>query len=250
MSPRMSPRQVKGTIWLKGLVVRTVGPDWLRSPKRTGRCRALEHSADSSFRFSTRGARLLVRPQDRRCRAFQPCSCPRPNLADARRAGRAAPHHRAAYPPPCRRESNSVYEGRRPASFQPFREFKAGWITTATSPIGRRGVADRPEPLRLFDPRPHEDDPSRCGTVWQPSQNGTPPPASCNETVVDHEGPDPAGVLRVIAGAAKALLDARFDLDAAVDAARLAGCSWRQIGFVAGRPYQTLHRRHRQGGET
>jgi hypothetical protein len=44
------------------------------------------------------------------------------------------------------------------------------------------------------------------------------------------------------------VLDAHRDLDAAIDAARLAGFSWRQIGTVAGVPYQTLHRRH--GRET
>jgi hypothetical protein len=53
-------------------------------------------------------------------------------------------------------------------------------------------------------------------------------------------------LLRVIADAATMVRNADLRLDAAIQAARVAGCSWREIGIAAGVPYQTLHRRHRK----
>ncbi len=51
-----------------------------------------------------------------------------------------------------------------------------------------------------------------------------------------------------IADAARMVANADHQLLAAIGAARVACISWREIGTAAGIPYQTLHRRHHQGG--
>jgi hypothetical protein len=56
--------------------------------------------------------------------------------------------------------------------------------------------------------------------------------------------------LQLVAEEATMVMNANDRLEAAIEAARRAGVSWRQIGIAAGVPYQTLHRRHRQGGRT
>ena len=110
-------------------------------------------------------------------------------------------------------------------------------------------MEDRLEALRLFDldlPQPVK---SEIETPKCPSQIETPPPLSDIET----DGPeaeDSAHQLRMVAEAATMVVNANDRLEAAIEAARMAGFSWRQIGIAAGVPYQTLHRRHRQGGRT
>ncbi len=109
---------------------------------------------------------------------------------------------------------------------------------------------DRLESLRLFDPdlprmvKSRIETPKKC-----PSQIKTPPPLSRIETD-NPKVEDPAHQLRVVAEEATMVVNANDRLEGAIDAARMAGVSWRQIGTAAGVPYQTLHRRHRQGGRT
>jgi helix-turn-helix, Psq domain len=110
-------------------------------------------------------------------------------------------------------------------------------------------VEDRLEPLRLFDldlPQPVE---SQVETPKRPSQIETPSPLSEIETD-NPEVDDSARQLQVVAEGATMVVNAHDRLEAAIEAARRAGVSWRQIGIAAGVPYQTLHRRHRQGGRT
>jgi hypothetical protein len=116
-------------------------------------------------------------------------------------------------------------------------------------PTKASGVEDRLDPLRLFDldlPQPVK---SHVETPKCPSQIETPPPLSEIETE-DPEVEDLADQLRVIADEATMVVKANDRLEAAIEAARRAGVSWRQIGIAAGVPYQTLQRRHRQGGRT
>jgi len=54
-------------------------------------------------------------------------------------------------------------------------------------------------------------------------------------------------LLHTIADSSTMMKKAREQFDAAVEAARVAGLSWRQIGIAASVPYQTLHRQFRQG---
>jgi DNA-directed RNA polymerase specialized sigma24 family protein len=110
-------------------------------------------------------------------------------------------------------------------------------------------VEGRPEPLRLFDLDLPQPVGSQIEAPKCPSQTETPPPLSEIETD-DPEVEDRAHQLQVVAEEATMVMDARRRLEAAIEAARFAGRSWRQIGIAAGVPYQTLHRRHRQGGRT
>lgn len=110
-------------------------------------------------------------------------------------------------------------------------------------------MEDRLEPLRLFDLDPTQPVKSQFETPKCVSQIETPLPLSDIETD-DPEVEDPAHQLRVVAEEATMVVNANDRLEAAIDAARMAGVSWRQIGIAAGVPYQTLHRRHRQGGRT
>lgn len=110
-------------------------------------------------------------------------------------------------------------------------------------------MEDRLEPPRLFDldlPQPVK---SQIETPKCPSQIETRPPLSEIETA-NPEVDNSANQLRVIAEEATMVVNANDRLEAAIEAARRAGFSWRQIGIAAGVPYQTLHRRHRQGGGT
>ncbi len=108
---------------------------------------------------------------------------------------------------------------------------------------------DRPEPLRLFDPSRSNGGPSQYETPSRQSQFETPPPLSRIGTCAE-ELPDSSGLLRAVADAADEVAAARLQLDVAIEAARVAGCSWRQIGTAAGVAYQSLHRRHRKRGAT
>ena len=110
-------------------------------------------------------------------------------------------------------------------------------------------MEDRLEPLRLFDLDPTQPVKSQIETPKCPSQIETPPPLSEIETD-NPEVEDAVHQLRVVAEQATMVVNAHDRLDAAIEAARMAGGSWRQIGIAAGVPYQTLHRRHRQGGRT
>lgn len=110
-------------------------------------------------------------------------------------------------------------------------------------------MEDRLESPRLFDldlPQPVK---SQIETPKCPSQIETPPPLSEIGTD-DPEVEDSANQLRVVAQEATMVVNAQDRLEAAIEAARRAGISWRHIGIAAGVPYQTLHRRHRQGGRT
>lgn len=110
-------------------------------------------------------------------------------------------------------------------------------------------MEDRLEQRRLFDldlPQPVK---SQIETPKCPSQIETPPPLSEIETD-NPEVEDAVHQLRVVAEEVTMVMNAHDRLDAAIEAARRAGVSWRQIGIAAGIPYQTLHRRHRQGGRT
>ena len=106
-------------------------------------------------------------------------------------------------------------------------------------------MADRPETLRLFDLGPQEVMPasSRPETTRvsrsempEPSQSVTGPQGNAGM-----ENP-----LRAIGEAATMVTNADRQLAAAIQAARAAGRSWREIGIAAGVPYQTLHRRYRK----
>lgn len=106
-------------------------------------------------------------------------------------------------------------------------------------------VTDKPEQLQLLDPSRRTDRPSHNETPARPSRSETSPPLSQIETggqEVPHS-PDP---LQAIADAATSVADAHGRLDVAIEAACVAGCSWREIGTAAGVAYQGLHRRHRQ----
>src|SRR2546425_537697 len=107
-------------------------------------------------------------------------------------------------------------------------------------------MADRPEPLRLFDPDPaagaHASQPE---TTTQPSRSETQTPSSRPDT--DDRRPDHE-LLRAAAESAKLESNARMRLDTAVETARAAGHSWRALGIATGIPHQTLHRRSRQAG--
>jgi hypothetical protein len=114
-------------------------------------------------------------------------------------------------------------------------------------------VAGRLEHLQLFDPsQPNLDlshyETSTRRSQYEPSSPSsrfeTPPPLSRTETC-EAELLDPPGLLQAIADAAASVAAARRQLDAAIEAARIAGVSWRQIGAAAGVAYQSLHRRHR-----
>ena len=106
-------------------------------------------------------------------------------------------------------------------------------------------VADRPEQLQLLDPYLLNLDSSQCETPARPSRSETPPPLSQFETGAQ-EVPDSPGLLQAIVDAATSVSAAHGRLDVAIEAARVAGCSWREIGAAAGASYQSLHRRHRQ----
>jgi len=110
-------------------------------------------------------------------------------------------------------------------------------------------VEDRLEPPRLFDLDIRQPVKSQIETPKCPSQIETRPPLSEIETD-EPELEDSAHQLRVIAEEATMVVNAHDRLEAAIEAARRAGVSWREIGIAAGVPYQTLHRRHRQGGRT
>lgn len=110
-------------------------------------------------------------------------------------------------------------------------------------------MEDRLEPPRLFDPDLPRPVKSEVETAKCASQIETPPPLSEIETG-EPEVDDAADQLRVIAEEATMVVNAHDRLEAAIEAARRAGFSWRQIGIAAGVPYQTLQRRHRQGGRT
>jgi ribosome modulation factor len=110
-------------------------------------------------------------------------------------------------------------------------------------------VEDRLEPLRLFDldlPQPTK---SQVETLQCPSQIETPERLSEIETD-NPKVEDPAHQLQLVAEEATMVVNANDRLEAAIEAARRAGISWRQIGIAAGVPYQTLHRQHWQGGRT
>jgi hypothetical protein len=64
------------------------------------------------------------------------------------------------------------------------------------------------------------------------------------------ELPESSGLLRAVADANEEVAAAHLKLDVAIEAARVAGCTWRQIGTAAGVAYQSLHRRHRKRGGT
>ena len=108
-------------------------------------------------------------------------------------------------------------------------------------------MEDRLEPLRLFDPRLPLPNRSGIETAQRLSEIETTPSLSEIETDSPGAG-DRDDELHLIAQTAILVVSANRRLDAAIEAARLAGCTWRQIGTAAGVPYQTLHRRHRQGG--
>jgi hypothetical protein len=116
-------------------------------------------------------------------------------------------------------------------------------------PTGAFGAADRPQQSQLFDPSRLKGDASRSETPSRASRSETPPPSSRIETRGE-DAPDSPGLLQAIAEAAALVADAQRRLDAAIEAARAAGCSWRQIGTAAGAAYQSLHRRRRQGPAT
>jgi hypothetical protein len=106
-------------------------------------------------------------------------------------------------------------------------------------------VADRPEQLQLLDPYLLNLDPSQCATPARPSRSETLPPLSQIGTG-GQEVPNSPGLLQAITDAATLVAASQGRLDVAIEAARVAGCSWREIGAAAGVAYQSLHRRHRQ----
>jgi DNA-directed RNA polymerase specialized sigma24 family protein len=87
-------------------------------------------------------------------------------------------------------------------------------------------VTAAPEPLRLFA-----------------AEDRTPPGAG-SETPAELTRSQAQGEL---VQAARQLTVAHARFAKAVVAARHAGYSWRDIGMIAGFPYQTLHRRFRPG---
>jgi hypothetical protein len=126
---------------------------------------------------------------------------------------------------------------------------RRGSTGIATIPTRAFGVEDRLASPRLFDPDLYRPVKSQFETPKCPSQIETPPPLSEIETD-NPEVEDSAYQLQVVAEEATMVVNAHDRLEAAIQAARRAGVSWRQIGIAAGVPYQTLHRRHRQGGRT
>jgi hypothetical protein len=104
-------------------------------------------------------------------------------------------------------------------------------------------VADQPESLRLFD---LDSDSASLTETTESYRFKTPPTESRIETPARECAPE--NLLRAVAEAATMVRNANRQLDAAIEAARAACLSWREIGIAAGIPYQTLHRRHHQGG--
>ncbi len=104
-------------------------------------------------------------------------------------------------------------------------------------------MAVQPESLRLFD---LDGCPASLTETAESSRFKTPPTKSRIETQ-DRELA-PKNLVRAVAEAATIVTNANRQFDAAIEAARVACISWREIGIAAGIPYQTLHRRHHQGG--
>jgi hypothetical protein len=108
-------------------------------------------------------------------------------------------------------------------------------------------MADRPEPLRLFDPDPQGDETRssqpKTGAELSPSETRQVPSRSETRSNWQEGQENP---LHAVAEAATMVGNADRHLDAAIEAARAAGRSWREIGIASGVPYQTLHRRHRK----
>jgi hypothetical protein len=114
-------------------------------------------------------------------------------------------------------------------------------------------MADRPEPLRLFDldwapptqvsarRTAQTKPPSRIQTRRIPSVSQTEAPPVPKPDTDDQ-------VLQVLAERARLVAETRRHLDEAIDAARAAGHSWRTIGIRTGIPHQTLHQRSQQTG--
>ena len=107
-------------------------------------------------------------------------------------------------------------------------------------------MAGPPEPRRLFE--------VGAELVGLASPSETNKAASRNETsrlpcpneTRDKVGPErdtDVEVLHRVAEGATLLAETQRQFDAAINAARAAGHSWRTIGILAGIPYQTLHRR-------
>lgn len=143
--------------------------------------------------------------------------------------------------------------------------------STATGGARADTIADRPEPLRLFDLADNaEGDASEPETARRPSRNETLSRASRTERTArpsdpetrpgpshlqtasrkDETAPITAEFLRQAADAATMEEIAQQALAGAVVAARDAGHSWRAIGIATGIPHQnqTLHRQARARG--
>jgi len=110
-------------------------------------------------------------------------------------------------------------------------------------------VTGGPEPLRPFDPDGEEPAAraraSSTATPAVPSTVETPPCSTGDAS-------ERTDLLRYVAEAARMEASAREGFDAAVEAARAAGHSWRTLGIATGIPHQTLHRRsqHDRSGRT
>lgn len=119
-------------------------------------------------------------------------------------------------------------------------------------------MARRLEHPQLFDPSQPNLDLSPDETSTRASQNETsssssrfetPPALSRIETFGEGIS-DSQGLLQAIEDAAELVAAAHAQLDVAIEAARVAGVSWRHIGTAAGVAFQSLHRRHRKRGAT
>jgi hypothetical protein len=119
-------------------------------------------------------------------------------------------------------------------------------------------VAGRLEHPQLFDPsQPNRDLSPNETSTWasryetsSPSSRFETPPASSRIETSGAELADSQGPLQAIEDAAELVAAAHAQLDVAIEAARVAGVSWRHIGTAAGVAFQSLHRRHRKRGAT
>ncbi len=119
-------------------------------------------------------------------------------------------------------------------------------------------MAGRLEHLQLFDPSQPNRDLSPDETSTRASQYETSSPSSRFETppalsrieTSSAEVTDSQRLIQAIEDASELVAAAHAQLDVAIEAARVAGVSWRHIGTAAGVAFQSLHRRHRKRGAT